>query len=123
MKVLLVEPMKHPQEIDIQPELEEYYRILDCDCITATYPWVEPMALVTDDNGLFTDKLFSRFIPELQQAIRGSFFLCGIGEEDFTDLPPDLMEKFKKRFWHPEAFIRTSKGMMAFRLADDAQPE
>lgn len=99
MKVLLVEPMKHPQEINIQPELKEYYRILDCDCITATYPWVEPIALVTDDNGLFTDKLFSRYIPELQQAIRGSFFLCGIGEEDFTDLPPDLMEKFKKRFW------------------------
>lgn len=123
MKVLLVEPMKHPQEIDIQPELKEYYRILDCDCITATYPWVEPIALVTDDNGLFTDKLFSRYIPELQQAIRGSFFLCGIGEEDFTDLPPDLMEKFKKRFWYPEAFIRTAKGMMAFRLADDAQPE
>ena len=123
MKVLLVEPMKHPQEIDIQPELKAYYRILDCDCITATYPWVEPMALVTDDNGLFTDKLFSRFIPELQQAIRGSFFLCGIGEEDFTDLPPELMEKFKKRFWCPEAFIRTAKGMMAFRLADDTQSE
>lgn len=123
MKVLFVEPMKHPQKIDIQPELKEYYRILDCDCITATYPWVEPVALVTDDNGLFTDKLFSRYIPELQQAIRGSFFLCGIGEEDFTDLPPDLMEKFKKRFWHPEAFIRTAKGMMTFRLGDDAQPE
>ena len=61
MKVLLVEPMEHPKEIDIQPTLEEYYKVLDCDCITATYPWPEPVALVTDDNGLFTDKLFRRY--------------------------------------------------------------
>ena len=66
MKVLLIEPMEHPKEIDIQPTLEEYYKVLDCDCITATYPWPEPVALVTDDNGLFTDKLFSdprRLLP------------------------------------------------------------
>lgn len=48
MKVLLIEPMEHPKEIDIQPTLEEYYKVLDCDCITATYPWPEPVALVTD---------------------------------------------------------------------------
>ena len=99
MKVLLIEPMEHPKEIDIQPTLEEYYKVLDCDCITATYPWPEPVALVTDDNGLFTDKLFSRYIRELKQPIRGGFFLCGVGKEDFTDLPPELMDKFKKRFW------------------------
>lgn len=29
MKVLLVEPMEHPKEIDIQPTLEEYYKVLD----------------------------------------------------------------------------------------------
>lgn len=96
MKVLLIEPMEHPKEIDIQPTLEEYYKVLDCDCITATYPWPEPVALVTDDNGLFTDKLFSRYIRELKQPIRGGFFLCGLGKEDFTDLPPELMDKFNK---------------------------
>lgn len=57
MKVLLIDPMEHPKEIDIQPTLEEYYKVLDCDCITATYLWPEPVALVTDDNGLFTEKL------------------------------------------------------------------
>lgn len=113
MKVLLIEPMEHPKEIDIQPTLEEYYKVLDCDCITATYPWPEPVALVTDDNGLFTDKLFSRYIRELKQPIGGGFFLCGLGEEDFTDLPPELMDKFRKRFWNPELFVRTASGLAA----------
>ena len=52
MKVLLIKPMEHPQVVDIENSLKEFYRILDCDCITATYPWEERAALVTDDNGL-----------------------------------------------------------------------
>ena len=56
MKVLLIKPMEHPQVVDIENSLKEFYRILDCDCITATYPWEERAALVTDDNGLFTEK-------------------------------------------------------------------
>ena len=81
MKVLLIKPMEHPQVVDIENSLKEFYRILDCDCITATYPWEERAALVTDDNGLFTEKSFSRYIPELEQPIKGNFFICGLGEE------------------------------------------
>lgn len=88
MKVLLIKPMEHPQVVDIENSLQEFYRILDCDCITATYPWEERTALVTDDNGLFTEKSFSRYIPELEQPIKGNFFICGLGEEDFAELPP-----------------------------------
>ena len=109
MKVLLIEPMEHPKEIDIQPTLEEYYKVL--------------VALVTDDNGLFTDKLFSRYIRELKQPIRGGFFLCGLGEEDFTDLPPELMDKFRKRFCNPELFVRTASGLAAIQTSDGTQPE
>ena len=123
MKVLLIEPMEHPKEIDIQPTLEEYYKVLDCDCITATYAWPEPVALVTDDNGLFTDKLFSRYIRELKQPIRGSFFLCGLGKEDFTDLPPELMDRFRKRFWNPELFVQTASGLAVIQTSDGTQPE
>lgn len=36
MKVLLIKPMEHPQVVDIENSLKEFYRILDCDCITAT---------------------------------------------------------------------------------------
>ena len=103
MKVLLIKPMEHPQVVDIENSLKEFYRILDCDCITATYPWKERAVLVTDDNGLFTEKSFSRYIPELEQPIKGNFFICGLGEEDFAELPQDLIQKFRERFWVPEA--------------------
>ena len=105
MKVLLIEPMEHPKEIDIQPTLEEYYKVLDCDCITATYPWPEPVALVTDDNGLFTDKLFSRYIRELRQPISTAAFACS------------------GMFWNPELFVRTASGLAAIQTSDGTQPE
>ena len=85
MKVLLIKPMEHPQVVDIENSLQEFYRILDCDCITATYPWEERAALVTDDNGLFTEKSFSRWTgrgrfrrvaprpdPEIQGTLLGA---------------------------------------------------
>ena len=77
--------------VDIENSLQEFYRILDCDCITATYPWEERAALVTDDNGLFTEKSFSRYIPELEQPSRETSSSGGLGKEDFAELPQDLI--------------------------------
>ena len=124
MKVLLIKPMEHPQVVDIEDSLDEFYRILECDCITATYPWeVDAVALVTDDNGLFTEKPFSRYIPELKQPIKGNFFLCGLGEEDFAELPEDLIRKYTERFWVPEAFISMFGQMSIIRMDDGTKPE
>ena len=106
-----------------EASLEEFYRILDCDCITATYPWEERAALVTDDNGLFTEKLFSRYIPELEQPIKGNFFICGLGEEDFAELPQDLIQKFRERFWVPEAFVSMFGQMAVIQMDDGTKPE
>lgn len=124
MKVLLIKAMEHPQVVDIEDTLKEYYRILECDCITAAYPWeADAAALVTDDNGLFTEKLFSRYIPELKQPIRGNFFICGLSDEDFAELPEDLIRKYTERFWMPEAFISMYEQMSIIKMDDGTRPE
>ena len=123
MKVLLIKPMEHPQVVDIENSLKEFYRILDCDCITATYPWeADAVALVTDDNGMFTEKPFSRYIPELEQPIKGNFFICGLGEEDFAELPQDLIQRFRERFWVPEAFVSMFGQMAVIQMDDGTSP-
>jgi len=123
MKVLLIKPMEHPQVVDIEDSLDEFYRILECDCITATYPWADRVALVTDDNGGFTEKSFSRYIPELEQPIKENFFLCGLGEENFTELPENLIRKYTERFWGPEAFVSMFGQMSIIRMDDGTKPE
>lgn len=107
----------------IEDSLDEFYRILECDCITAAYPWADRVALVTDDNGGFTEKSFSRYIPELEQPIKGNFFLCGLGEENFTELPENLIRKYTERFWGPEAFVSMFGQMSIIRMDDGTKPE
>ena len=123
MKVLMVEPGKHPYELEMEPSLQSMYAALECETITATYPWEDAVGLVTDDEGLFTDKLPNRYIPELEQYIKGNFFLCGLSEDDFVDLPEELMKKYRKRFWAPERFIQTEGRIIVLRYYDGTKPE
>ena len=99
------------------------YRILECETITATYPWEAPLALVTDDEGLFSDKIPSRYIRELEQPIMGNFFLCGLGKEEFADLPDALAEKYRERFWMPELILGGAGSVAVIPLDDGTRPE
>lgn len=123
MKVLLVKPLEHPQVVEIEHTLDAMYRILECETITATYPWMEPLALVTDDEGMFSDKIPCRYIRELQQPIMGNFFLCSMGEEDFSDLPEDLIQKYRERFWRPELIFSLPHGLTVIPVDDGTEPE
>ena len=44
--------------------------------------------------------------------IAGTFFICGLGAEDFTDLPDDLAEKYERLFRYPQAFARVPNGIL-----------
>ncbi|MEG0127158.1 MAG: DUF3846 domain-containing protein [Clostridia bacterium] len=109
MKILIVEPSRHPHEADIPHTLKEMQRIVG-GCIEITYPWEDAIGLVCDDEGLYKQTEWNRYIKK-DVAIKGTFFLCGLGEEDLTDLPTDLMEKYKRLLWDPHLFLRTPTGI------------
>ena len=115
MKVLLVEPMKHPRPVEIPHTLEAMQKLVG-GYIGASYYWDDPVALVTDDDGLFkTDRLLNRSIDKYT-AIRGNFFICGLSADDFASLPDSLMEKYRRIFWYPEVFIPTDAGLVVLRV-------
>ena len=47
-----------------------------------------------------------------KDIIAGTFFICGLGAEDFTDLSDDLAEKYEKLFRYPQAFARVPNGIL-----------
>ena len=51
-------------------------------------------------------------------VIKGTFFLCGIEGENFSDLPDELMQKYKEFFWEPQLFIPTPNGLLPIILRD-----
>lgn len=49
----------------------------------------------------------------------GNFFLCGLGKEDFADLPDKLAEKYRERFWMLELIL----GVAVIPIDDGTRPE
>lgn len=109
MKILMVEPGTHPREADIPHTLEEMQHVVGGH-IEAVYPWGDQVGLVCDEDGLSKNTDWNRYICK-DIAIKGTFFVCGLGEEDFTDLSPELIEKYRKLLWNPHLFVRSPKGV------------
>ena len=116
MKILIVEPGKHPYEAEIDSSLESLQKTVG-GYIEAIYPFEDMMALISDEEAkLKSDTQWNRILSE--DIIKGTFFLCGIEGENFFDLPDDLMEKYKKYFWEPQFFIPTPNGLLPIILRD-----
>lgn len=110
MHILIVEPGQHPREADIEHTLENLQKIVG-GYIQAIYPYDDLVALVCDDEGLFKDYEWNRLVAP-HTAIKGTFFICGLSEDDFDSLSPELTEKYKRKFWHPHLFIPTPDGVI-----------
>ena len=109
MRALVVEPHKEPYVKELT-DLEDMQKCVG-GYIQAIYPWDDvPVALVCDEEGLYHDSEWNRFICE-GVAIKGTFFICGVGEEDFEDLTEDLMDRFKREFRNLHTFVRAPGGV------------
>ena len=121
IRVLLVEPGKHPRLVEVEHTLQNLRKLVNGD-IEAVYPWADLIGLVCDDEGkLKRDTLPNRVLEDYDLLV-GPFFLCGLGEEDFISISDELALKYAKKFWMPEQFSRTPKGMVVFRQDDGTEP-
>lgn len=118
MKVLMVEPGKSPYEIEIEGGLESLQAAVGGD-IQATYPYEDPVALICNDEGKLLGMPLNRALYDdggrMYDIVAGNFLIVGLGEEDFTDLPADLMEKFGEQFKYPEKFFRLAGEIVAVK--------
>lgn len=116
MKVLIVEPGKHSRKADIAHTLESMQAIVD-GCIEITYPWKDAVGLVCNDEGLLRQLPFNRLVAP-GSGIFGTFFLCGLGEEDLNDLPDDMADKYLKLLYQPQILLQTTDGGYVLPLVD-----
>jgi len=103
MDVLVVEPGYAPYEKSING-LEEMQATVG-GLIQAIYPYEEPVALVCNEEGLLLGLDFNRSVPGGYGSIVGTFFICGLGEEDFCSLTPQQMEKYRKEYHNAEILL------------------
>ena len=124
MNVLVVEPGYLPYEKEIKDgadHLEQMQAIVG-GLIEPIYPYHEEVVIVCNEEGLINGLPFNRSVPGGYGGVFGTFFVCGLGEEDFCSLPPELMERFKKEFRNSEILLGFD-GNEAVTLKVSSQPK
>lgn len=104
MKVLLLEPGKIARAAEIEHTLNSMQSVVG-GIITVVYPFEAAVGVVANDEGLLLGLPLNRKLSE-EVIIAGTCFICGLGEEDFTDLPNDLMERYRQQFYYPQVFAK-----------------
>lgn len=56
---------------------------------------------------------------DIYDIVAGNFFLAGIGEDDFIDLPDELVEQFAEQFRQPEVFVNVGGRIIAYPVAEE----
>lgn len=123
MKILIIEPEHYPREAEIEGNLESMQQTVG-GYIQAVYPFNDPVALVCNEEGKLTNLPLNRALRaddgEIYDIISGTFFICGMGDENFESIGPEQMKKYILQFAKAEAFIHGRNGItvIPFRPID-----
>ena len=116
MNVLMVEPGKAPYEMQIGDDLQSMQAVVG-GYIQAVYPFEQPVALVCCESGKLDGRPLNRALRDadgdIYDIVAGNFFIVGLGQNDFTDLPHELAERFAEQFRQPEMFLRVNDKIVA----------
>ena len=124
MTVLVVEPLKEPYVKQIDPGYKSMQAEVD-GTIQAIYPYDDPVALVCNDEGKLVGMDLNRGLRDdtgnLYDIVAGTFLVVGLGEEDFTSLSPELIQKYTEQFRTPELFVPRDGKLVVLPVPEQAQ--
>ena len=113
MKVLVVEPQKpcHVQEIN---SLADMQQLVGGD-IEAVYPFQELVAVVCNADGKALGLPMNRPLLDKNHLpydiICGTFFLAGLGQENFVSLTDEQIQRYKSLYDNMQIIpVRTATG-------------
>ena len=122
MNVLMVEPGKAPYEMQIGGDLQSMQALVGGH-LEAVYPFEQPVVLVCCESGKLDGLPLNRALRDadgdVYDIVAGSFFIVGLGESDFTDLPHKLAERFAEQFRQPEIFMHVDDKIVAAPMQDE----
>lgn len=121
IKVVVCQPNNKAYITTIPNTLEAKQKVVG-GWIEALYPWEDEVALVCNEEGKINGDEFNRALHDedgnLYDIVAGTFFICGLTEDDFGSLSDELAEKYLKKFLYPEMFVRTRKGIQVIKIQD-----
>lgn len=121
MDVLIVEPEKSPRMANISGDLESLQKAVG-GYIEAVYPYDDPVAIVCNEEVKLIGLPLNRKLED-HDIIAGTFIVCGLGEEDFDSLTPELAGKSTGRnLPNPEIFVKMGSRIVAIPMPEMLRP-
>ena len=120
MTVLKIMPGRKPEQIEI-PHTLDAMQYLVCGSIQAIYPYEDNVALVCNEEGKLLGMEPNRAVydeetGDILDIISGTFFICGLGKEDFCSLTAQQLERYSNLFRHPEAFFWNGSSLVILHM-------
>lgn len=111
MDVLIVESEKVPRMADITGDLNSLKQVVG-GYIEAVYPFDDHVAIVCNEEGKLIGLPLNRKLEDYD-IIAGTFIVCGLGEDDFASLSPELADRYREKFANPEIFMKMGSHIVA----------
>ena len=118
MRVIICRPGELARVIEMEDSLKAMQNMVG-GMIEEYMPWDDEVAIVCNEEGKMNGLPLNRGIKNeegrLQDIIAGDFFICyaPIESEKFLSMPPELEEKYLKKFELPEMFFRDGDDIRA----------
>ena len=114
--ILKIAPGHKPERVTIPHTLEAMQEVVG-GLIQAIYPYDDAVALVCNEEGKLLGLDLNRAVRdpatnEVLDIISGTFFLCGLSQDDFCSLSEQQLIHYSKLFQHPELFLNLDNMLM-----------
>lgn len=122
MTVVMVEPSQQARIIELPHTLEAMQQTVG-GSIEAIYPFEDPVAVICNEEGKLNGLPLNRALygegGDVYDVLCGTFFVTGVGTEDFCSLSPDLAQKYLEQFKSPEQFFRINGHFVALKTEQE----
>ena len=73
---------------------------------------------VCDDEGKLKHKPLNRPLEDYD-VLSGDFFVCGLGEDDFTSLTDEQMKRYEQLYHDPVVFVPSFMGIIPMKTTPE----
>lgn len=121
MRILIVEPGKHPKEAEIVDSLESMQAVVGGK-LQALYPFDDSAAIVCNEEADHLNlpknrAIYSEDGKTVTTIISGTFFVCDapFWSEHFLSLSAEQLERYSAIFAVPEIFVTSRRFTLVIR--------
>ena len=118
-KVVLVHSGKPAEIVEMDLSLKNMQKTVG-GMIQAVYPFNDPVCLVCNDEGKLEGLPLNRALIDedgkVYDIVAGTFFICGIGEEDLSGLSDEMAKKYEEYYRHPQGFVMDGGKLRCYNL-------